>query len=152
MREVHDVTRWQKFSWALGYSALFVLMPLAYLCLYHNALMVLPGSSVFAGVLFAAFSEIPALEKATSLAVLVMLAGLVISPVCAAFRRYWPLYGLMALDIVLHTLLIAHGLLEADSTGTLSWLVPGTAVSVAALVVTVYVLRRPEPGSAEKSA
>ena len=143
------MTRWQKFGWALGYSALFILTPLAYLFLDHNALMVLPGSSVFAGVLYAAFSEIPALEKATTLFVLAMLAGLVISPVCAAFRRYLPLYGLMALDIALHALLIAHALLEPESLESLYWLIPGTLVSMALLAATVWLFRRPH--GAEKS-
>ena len=72
--------------------------------------MMLPGSSVFAGVLFAGFSEIPALENVTIVTVLAMMTGLVIVPVCVAFRRYWPLYALMALDIALHALLIAHGM------------------------------------------
>lgn len=144
------MTRWQKFGWALGYSALFVLTPLAYLFLDHNALMVLPGTSVFAGVLYAAFSEIPALEKATTLFVLAMLAGLVISPVCAAFRRYLPLYGLMALDVALHALLIAHGLLEADSLMTLYWLIPGTLVSIALLAATAWLFRH--PGAARERA
>ena len=144
------MTRWQKFSCALGYSALFVLTPLAYLFLHHNVLMVLPGTSVFAGVLYAAFSEIPALEKATTLFVLAMLAGLVISPVCAAFRRYMPLYGLMALDVALHALLIAHALLEEDSMGSLVWLIPGILVSIALLALTVWLFRR--PGAARERA
>lgn len=138
------MTRWQKFSWALGYSALFVLTPLAYLFCRVNGLMILPGSSVFAGVLFAGFSEIPALEAVTSVVLPVMLAGLVIAPVCAAFRRYLPLYALMALDVVLHAVLIAHGLLEADSLATLYWLIPGTFVSIVLLAATVWLFRRPE--------
>ena len=138
------MTGWQKSGWALGYSTLFILTPLAYLFVEHNALMVLPGASFFAGVLFAAFSEIPALETATSVTLLAMLAGLVISPLCAAFRRYLPLYGLMALDAVMHALLIAHGLLEENSLMTLSWLIPGTLVSIALLAVTVWLFRRPE--------
>ena len=144
------MTRQQRSAWALAYSALYLLVPLAYLFLDHNALMVLPGTSVFAGVLYAAFSEIPALEKATTLFMLAMLAGLVISPVCAAFRRYLPLYGLMALDVVMHALLIAHGLLEPESLESLYWLIPGTLVSMALLAVTVWLFRRPE--KEEKSA
>lgn len=144
------MTRQQRSAWALAYSALYLLVPLVYLFLDHNALMVLPGSSVFAGVLYAAFSEIPALEKATTLFVLAMLAGLVISPVCAAFRRYLPLYGLMALDVVMHALLIAHALLEPESLESLYWLIPGTLVSMALLAVTVWLFRRPE--KEEKSA
>ena len=146
------MTRWQKFGWALGYSALFVLTPLAYLVCRVNALLILPGSSLFAGVLSAGLSEIPVLEAVTSVALAAVLAGLVISPVCALFRRYLPLHGLMALDVVLHALLIAHGLLEADSTGTLSWLIPGTLVSIGLMAVTVRLFRRPEQGSTEKSA
>lgn len=144
------MTRQQRSAWALAYSALYLLVPLVYLFLDHNALMVLPGTSVFAGVLYAAFSEIPALETATSVTLLAMLAGLVISPLCAAFRRYLPLYGLMALDAVMHALLIAHGLLEENSLMTLSWLIPGTLVSIALLAVTVWLFRRPE--KEEKSA
>lgn len=144
------MTRWQKFGWALGYSALFFLTPLAYLFCGGNGLMMLPGSSVFTGVLFAGFSEIPALENVTIVTVLAMMTGLVMVPVCVAFWRYWPLYALMALDIALHALLIAHGMLEGDSTGTLKWLIPGFIVSIGALAVTVYVFCLPR--NAEKSA
>ncbi|MBQ2953657.1 MAG: hypothetical protein IJE07_08885 [Clostridia bacterium] len=146
------MTRRQKSGWALGYSALYILTPLAYLFFHGNALLILPGSSVLTGVIFIGFSEIPGLKDVTTVAVLAMLAGLVIAPVCAAFRRYRMLHALMALDVVLHALMIAHGLMEGDSEGTLVWLVPGTIVSIAVLAVTAYVLRRPEPHGAEKSA
>ena len=144
------MTRRQKCGWALGYSAMFVFTPLACLFSRVNALLILPGSSVFVGVLFAGFSEIPALEAVTSVTLAAVMAGLVIAPVCALFQRYWPLHGLMALDVVLHALMIAHSLLEEDSLGTLVWLIPGTLVSIALLAVTVWLFRRPE--KEEKSA
>lgn len=146
------MTRWSKFSIALGYSLLYLFVPLAYLFCYVNALMILPGASVFTIGIFAAFSEIPVLRSATLLVMLMMLAGLVLAPLFAAFRRYLPLYGLMALDIVAHGLLIAHALLETDSTGALHWLIPGLLVSAVALALMVLLLRQVEPVSGEKSA
>lgn len=144
------MTRWQKFGWALGYSAMFIFTPLAWLLFRVNALLILPGSSVFVGVLFAGLSEIPALEAVTSVTLAAVMAGLVIAPVCALFQRYWPLHGLMALDVALHALLIAHALLEEDSLATLDWLIPGIVLSITLLAVAAYLFCRPE--KEEKSA
>ena len=146
------MSRWSKFNITLGYSLLYLFVPLAYLFCQVNALMILPGTSVFTGGIFASFSEIPVLRSASLLVMLMMLAGLVLAPLFAAFRRYLPLYGLMALDIAAHGLQIAHALLEEDSMGTLCWLIAGLLISVVVLAVMVLLLRQPEPVSGEKSA
>ena len=144
------MTRWQKFGWALGYTLLTALMALEFVT--TNTLFTMLGASSFYLCFFiGAFTEITWLGDVMVGVWLLVAAGLVIAPLCAAFRRYWPLYVLMGIDTFGRVLAIVNNILEGNDT-MLGTIVLGLLLSIATLAAAVCALRLPEPGRTEKSA
>ena len=144
------MTRWQKFGWTLGYTLLTALMALEFVTT-NTLLSMLGASSFYLCVFISAFTEITWLGDMMMSVWLLVAAGLVIAPVCAAFRRYWPLYVLMGIDSLGRVLVIVNNILEGNDT-MLGTIVLGLLLSIATLVAAVCALRQPEPGRQEKSS
>lgn len=144
------MTRWQKFGWVLAYTLVTALMALEFVT--SNTLFTVLGASSFYLCFFiGAFTEVTWLGDLMTAVWLLVAAGLVIAPVCAAFRRYWPLYVLMGLDSLGRVLAIVNNLLEGNEV-LRGAMVLGLLLSIVTLAAAVCALRQPEPGRKEKSA
>ncbi len=144
------MTRWQKFGWALGYTLLTALMALEFVT--TNTLFTMLGASSFYLCFFiGAFTEITWLGDVMVGVWLLVAVGLLIAPLCAAFRRYWPLYVLMGIDTFGRVLAIVNNFLEGNDVLRGAMML-GVVLSVATLAAAVCALRLPEPGRTEKSA
>lgn len=144
------MTRWQKFGWVLAYTLVTALMALEFVT--TNTMFTMLGASSFYLCFFiGAFTEITWLGDMMTAVWVLVAAGLVIAPVCAAFRVYWPLYVLMGIDSFGRMLAIVNNFMEGNDN-LRGAMILGLVLSVATLAAAVCVLRQPEPGRKEKSA
>ncbi|MBQ8555526.1 MAG: hypothetical protein IJ438_06570 [Clostridia bacterium] len=143
------MTKWKRFSWALGYTLLtlygvFVWITLREMQLYHY----LGASSMIYGLGLAGFSQNDTVAMLGAGLVLLILAGLLIVPVLTAFRLRLPLYMLMGIDVLGRALLIVEKLRLGDMY-LLLHIILGLIVSIGVLAMTVYMFRRIEDTTKE---
>ena len=144
------MTRWQKFGWVLAYTLVTALMTLEFVT--TNTMFTMLGASSFYLCFFiGAFTQITWLGDVMTAVWVLVAAGLVIAPVCAAFRLYWPLYVLMGIDTFGRVLAIVNNFLEGNDVLRGAMMI-GLVLSIATLAAAVCALRQPEPGRQEKSA
>lgn len=95
--EVLRMTRWQKFGWTAGYS---VLSLLSTWWMFRVDAILMPGQVT---MLYFLMALLPLQEAEFALGILLpwllYVLALLIVPVMAAFRRYWPLWAMMILGL-----------------------------------------------------
>lgn len=144
------MTRWQRFGWALGYTALTTLG--VFLWMYATEFRVfnyLGATSLIYGLGVGAYAENELIGCTMFLLFLVIGAGLLIVPVLTAFKLKVPLYVLMGLDVLGRIILIVKKVLEKDSY-MLGEIILGLIVSIGVLAVTVHRFRQPEKTEASQ--
>ena len=136
------MTRWQKFGWALGYSVLSLLSMVW--MVFGN--MVQPPGQVM--LLYFVLGALPVWELGLGIGLLTPLfvyaAGLLLVPVMAAFRRYWPLWTMLILGMTGRLVMLVVCL----SGGDMADLAPTLMAFVRSVfysLLTARLFRYPDP-------
>ena len=138
------MTRWQRFGWALGYTALTVFG--AFMWMYATELRVfnyIGATSLIYGLGVGTYAENELIACTMFILFLVIGAGLLIVPVRTAFKLKIPMYVLMGLDVLGRIVLIVKKALDRDAY-MLGEIILGLIVSIGVLAITVYKFRQPE--------
>ena len=138
------MTRWQRFGWALGYTALTVFG--VFMWMYATELRVfnyIGATSLIYGLGVGAYAENELIACTMFILFLVIGAGLLIVPVLTAFKLKIPMYVLMGLDVLGRIVLIVKKALDRDAY-MLGEIILGLIVSIGVLAITVYKFRQPE--------
>ena len=138
------MTRWQRFGWALGYTALTVFG--VFMWMYATELRVfnyIGATSLIYGIGVGAYAENALIACTMFILFLVIGAGLLIVPVLTAFKLKVPMYVLMGLDVLGRIILIVKKVLDRDAY-MLVEIILGLIVSIGVLAITVYMFRQPE--------
>ena len=138
------MTRWQRFGWALGYTALTVFG--VFMWMYATELRVfnyIGATSLIYGIGVGAYAENALIACTMFILFLVIGAGLLIVPVLTAFKLKVPMYVLMGLDVLGRIVLIVKKALDRDAY-MLGEIILGLIVSIGVLAITVYKFRQPE--------
>lgn len=138
------MTRWQRFGWALGYTALTVFG--VFMWMYSTKSSVfnyIGATSLIYGLGVGAYAENELIACTMFILFLVIGAGLLIVPVLTAFRLKVPMYVLMGLDVLGRIVLIVKKALDRDAY-MLGEIILGLIVSIGVLAITVYMFRQPE--------
>ena len=138
------MTRWQRFGWALGYTALTVFG--VFMWMYAAELRVfkyIGATSLIYGLGVGAYAENELIACTMFILFLVIGAGLLIVPVLTAFKLKIPMYVLMGLDVLGRIVLIVKKALDRDAY-MLGEIILGLIVSIGVLAITVYKFRQPE--------
>ncbi|MBQ3157591.1 MAG: hypothetical protein IJB81_11875 [Clostridia bacterium] len=138
------MTRWQRFGWALGYTALTVVGVMMWMyAVDTDVFNCLGATSLIYGLGVGAYAENDLIACTMFILFLVIGAGLLIVPVLTAFNLKVPLYALMGLDVLGRIILIVHKVMERNSVG-MSGIILGLVVSIGVLAVTVHKFCQPE--------
>lgn len=138
------MTRWQRFGWALGYTALTVFG--VFMWMYATKSRVfnyIGATSLIYGLGVGAYAENELIACTMFILFLVIGAGLLIVPVLTAFKLKIPMYVLMGLDMLGRIVLIVKKALDRDAY-MLGEIILGLIVSIGVLAITVYKFRQPE--------
>lgn len=138
------MTRWQRFGWALGYTALTVFG--VFMWMYATELRVfnyIGATSLIYGLGGGAYAENELIACTMFILFLVIGAGLLIVPVLTAFKLKIPMYVLMGLDVLGRIILIVKKVLDRDAY-MLVEIILGLVTSIGVLAITVYKFRQPE--------
>ena len=138
------MTRWQRFGWALGYTALTVFG--VFMWMYATELRVfnyIGATSLIYGLGVGAYAENELIACTMFILFLVIGAGLLIVPVLTAFKLKIPMYVLMGLGGLGRIILIVKKVLDRDAY-MLVEIILGLIVSIGVLAITVYKFRQPE--------
>ena len=138
------MTRWQRFGWALGYTALTVFGVFMWMYATKSRVFNYMGAtSLIYGLGVGAYAENALIGGAMFILFLVIGAGLLIVPVLTAFKLKNPMYVLMGLDVLGRIVLIVKKALDRDAY-MLGEIILGLIVSIGVLAITVYMFRQPE--------
>lgn len=138
------MTRWQRFGWALGYTALTVVGVIMWIYAADTGVFnCLGATSLIYGLGVGAYAENELIGGAMFILFLTIGAGLLIVPVLTAFNLKVPMYVLMGLDVLGRIILIVHKVMDKNSYG-MGGIILGLVVSIGVLAITVYKFRQPE--------
>ncbi len=138
------MTRWQRFGWALGYTALTVVGVMMWIYAADTGVFnCLGATSLIYGLGVGAYAENALIACTMFILFLVIGAGLLIVPVLTAFKLKVPMYVLMGLDVLGRIILIVKKVLDRDAY-MLGEIILGLIVSIGVLTITVYKFRQPE--------
>ena len=138
------MTRWQRFGWALGYTALTVVGVIMWMYAADMGVFnCLGATSMVYGLGVGAYAENELIGGAMFILFLTIGAGLLIVPVLTAFNLKVPMYVLMGLDVLGRIILIVHKVMDKNAYG-MGGIILGLVVSIGVLAVTVYKFRQPE--------
>lgn len=146
------MTRWQRFGWALGYTALTVFG--VFMWMYATELRVfnyIGATSLIYGLGVGAYAENELIACTMFILFLVIGAGLLIVPVLTAFKLKVPMYVLMGLDVLGRIILIVKKVLDRDAY-MLVEIILGLVVSIGVLAGTIYMFRQSEIPTKEDQA
>lgn len=138
------MTRWQRFGWALGYTALTVFG--VFMWMYATKSRVfnyIGATSLIYGLGVGAYAENELIACTMFILFLVIGAGLLIVPVLTAFKLKVPMYVLMGLDVLGRIILIVKKVLDRDAY-MLVEIILGLVVSIGVLAGTIYMFRQSE--------
>lgn len=138
------MTRWQRFGWALGYTALTVAGVMMWMYAVDTGVFnCLGATSLIYALGVSAYAENELIGGAMFILFLTIGAGLMIVPVLTAFNLKVPLFALMGLDVLGRIIMIIHKVMDGNLYG-MGGCVMGFVVSIGVLAITVHKFRQPE--------
>ena len=138
------MTRWQRFGWALGYTALTVFGVFMWMYATDTGVFnCLGATSLIYSLGVGAYAENELIGGAMFILFLTIGAGLLIVPMLTAFKLKILMYVLMGLDVLGRIVLIVKNALDRDAY-MLGEIILGLIVSIGVLAITVYKFRQPE--------